>query len=188
MNRLEFSGWLAFFAMIASTIAVLFIFFLLPSMVATALWNAVVYETLGGPTIGIQQGFLLWAMVCVVLYGIFRPSIQVVFDETDLAALEEMDLKFRKKKNEALNATKKPKKQATPSNTKTTTRTPAEKEAAFFSVTGASPKEKTAVNTPSAHWLKWRKQQAEALQAAAEAKKLTTQVEQAIEKDVTTKK
>jgi hypothetical protein len=94
MQRLELSGWFGLLIIVGSSLATLFLVLVLPSMVATAVWNALVYETLGGPLMGLQQGFLLWALVCVVLYSIFRPSIQVVLDEADLANMDDVDFKL----------------------------------------------------------------------------------------------
>lgn len=176
MQRFEFSGWLGFLILIVSTLSVLFLTLILPSMVATALWNAIIYETLGGPVIGLQQGFLLWAMVGVVLYGIFRPSIELVLDEASIAELEEMNKQLSNK--ETAKTTEKTTKNTTtnPTNSlsekQTTTTTPTD----VLSLRGSSTKEKT--NVPSAHWLKWRKQQAEAEQAALEAKKLAEKQQQ----------
>jgi hypothetical protein len=166
MQRLELSGWFGLFIIIASSLALLFLILVLPSMVATALWNAIVYETLGGPSVGLQQGFLLWSLVCVVLYAIFRPSIQVVLDEADLASMEDVDFKFRSPKS--------PKNKTPSQNTSTLKKTeekklhPSALENDRFS--NRSPASKEKAPAPSAHWLKWRKQQAEALQAEAEAK------------------
>ena len=172
MQRLELSGWLGLFIIIGSSLAVLFLVLILPSMVATALWNALVYETLGGPVIGIQQGFLLWAIVCVVLYGIFRPSIHVVLDEADLANMDDVDFNFGTKKSSVEKLGKKETgmvtKPKTPKKQAENNKPSASSENERFSLRSAAPKERTP--TPSAHWLKWRKQQAEALQLAAETK------------------
>jgi hypothetical protein len=170
MQRFEFSGWLGFLILILSTLSVLFITLILPSMVATALWNALIYETLGGPIIGLQQGFLLWAIVGVVLYGIFRPSIELVLDDASLAELEEMNKQL---------STKEPPK-TNEKNTQPTSPKPKENHLTsqndVLSLRSGSNKEKA--NVPSAHWLKWRKQQAEAEQAALEAKKLAQKKQQ----------
>ena len=55
----------------------LFFTLLLPSMVITALWNALVFETLKGPTIGLAQGLLLWAMALASLALWLRPNVQL---------------------------------------------------------------------------------------------------------------
>ena len=171
MQRFEFSGWLGFLILIVSTLSVLFLTLILPSMVATALWNALIYETLGGPVIGLQQGFLLWAMVGVVLYGIFRPSIELVLDETSIAELEEMNKQLSSKEDTPKKPESTTKKSTTKPNSPLSGKqaTPTD----VLSLRGSSAKEKT--NVPSAHWLKWRKQQAEAEQAALEAKKQAQQ-------------
>jgi hypothetical protein len=176
MQRVELSGWLGLLIILGSSLAGLFIVLILPSMVATAFWNALVYETLGGPLVGLQQGFLIWAMVCVALYGIFRPTINIVIDEADLAKMDDVDFKFRPNKTVAKTATEKQAKKEltsvskpkTPRNTPEKPRTSTPEEARF-SLRSAAAKETTPA--PSAHWLKWRKQQAEALQLAAEANK-----------------
>ena len=173
MQRLELSGWFGLLIIVGSSLATLFLVLVLPSMVATAVWNALVYETLGGPLMGLQQGFLLWALVCVVLYSIFRPSIQVVLDEADLSNMDDVDFKFGTNKKAPVD------KLAPKKGTAVTKPTPPQKQAEkesrpateaerFFSRSSVKA-EKTPA--PSAHWLKWRKQQAEALQVAAEAKK-----------------
>ena len=187
MQRLELSGWLGLLIIIASSLAVLFLVLILPSMVATALWNAVVYETLGGPIMGLQQGFLLWALVCVVLYGIFRPSIQVVLDEADLANMDDVDFKFRSKKTPSTTEQKQKKEVATLKKRSEKDPHPAG-ENERFSHRSANNAVKEKTPAPSAHWLKWRKQQAEAIQVAAEAKLQAKKLaEQKAEEEATTK-
>jgi hypothetical protein len=186
MQRLELSGWLGLLIIIASSLAVLFLVLILPSMVATALWNALIYETLGGPVVGLQQGFLLWSLVCVVLYAIFRPSIQVVLDEADLAKMEDVDFKFRKAKSSKEKTLPEDKQRAKKTEAKKLR--PSSLEAERFSQRSPASKEK-APAAPSAHWLKWRKQQAEALQAEAEAKLLAKkQVAKKAEEDASSTK
>jgi hypothetical protein len=187
MQRLELSGWFGLIIIIGSSLATLFLVLVLPSMVATAVWNALVYETLGGPLMGLQQGFLLWALVCVVLYGIFRPSIQVVLDEADLANMDDVDFKFGTNKAPL---DKLPKKRGTGVTKPTPPQKQAEKDPRpaieaerFFSRSSVKAEKAPA---PSAHWLKWRKQQAEALQVAAEAKK--QRAKEAEEKEESTPK
>ena len=187
MQRLELSGWFGLLIIVGSSLATLFLVLVLPSMVATAVWNALVYETLGGPLMGLQQGFLLWALVCVVLYSIFRPSIQVVLDEADLANMDDVDFKF--------GASKAPVDKLTPrKGTAVTKPTPPQKQGEKESRTTTeaerffrrSSVQAEKAPAPSAHWLKWRKQQAEALQVAAEAHK--KRAKEAEEKEASTPK
>jgi hypothetical protein len=58
-------------------VCAVFFTLLLPSMVLTALWNALVFETLKGPTIGLAQGLLLWAMALASLALWLRPNVQL---------------------------------------------------------------------------------------------------------------
>ncbi len=52
---------------------------LAPAAYLMVAWNALVYETFHGPMIGLDQGFLLWGALLVLLKLIFRPDIQVEF-------------------------------------------------------------------------------------------------------------
>jgi hypothetical protein len=70
-----------------ATLISLFVVLVLPSMICTALWNAVVYELFGGVMIQVWQGTLLWMSVVIGLWLWLKPEIQLsveTLDEDDL--------------------------------------------------------------------------------------------------------
>lgn len=51
--------------------------FVVPTSFMMVLWNALVFEGMNGPEIGMSQGFVLWMMVLVVFKLVFKPEIQL---------------------------------------------------------------------------------------------------------------
>ena len=87
MFSFQLNGWFGAFMMLILALVALFFAIVLPSMITTALWNALVFETFHGVKIGFLQGSLLWAMAVFTLLLWFKPSIQF-----DLRDMDDMDL------------------------------------------------------------------------------------------------
>ena len=47
-----------------------------PAAFMTALWNAIVHESLNGPEIRLSQGMLLWGVLALGLQLILKPQLQ----------------------------------------------------------------------------------------------------------------
>lgn len=68
------SGLLVFIAALVAIAATLVV---VPSAFMMLLWNALVYDGLRlGSTVGLYQGFLLWALALIVFKIVFQPTIQ----------------------------------------------------------------------------------------------------------------
>jgi hypothetical protein len=91
MFSFQFKGLLGIVAMFGLFLLTLFLAFVLPSMVATALWNALVYATLNGVKINLMQGGLLWVMFVMALLLYFKPSLKFGMDEMDLDQFDTSD-------------------------------------------------------------------------------------------------
>jgi hypothetical protein len=95
MFSFQFKGFLGVLAMFGLFLLTLFLAFVLPSMVATALWNALFYATLGGIKINLMQGGLLWVMLVIGLVLYFKPSLKIGIDESDFDRLDTSDANFK---------------------------------------------------------------------------------------------
>jgi hypothetical protein len=91
MFSFQFKGLLGILAMFGLFLLTLFLAFVLPSMVATALWNALIYATLDGIKINLLQGGLLWVMVVIGLVLYFKPSLTLGIDESEFDTLDTTD-------------------------------------------------------------------------------------------------
>ncbi|MDX2083870.1 MAG: hypothetical protein SFZ03_00590 [Candidatus Melainabacteria bacterium] len=77
MHMVEIKGFTGILKLLAILLVLLATVVALPAFLMMVLWNALVYETLGGPVVGWLQGGLLWSMLLVVLYLIFQPEISL---------------------------------------------------------------------------------------------------------------
>lgn len=91
MFSFQFKGLLGIVAMFGLFLLTLFLVFILPSMVATALWNALVYATLGGVKINLMQGGLLWVMTVLGLLLYFKPTLKFGIEDSDFEHLNTDD-------------------------------------------------------------------------------------------------
>jgi hypothetical protein len=95
MFSFQFKGFLGVLAMFGLFLLTVFLLFVLPSMVATAVWNALVYATLGGIKISLMQGGLLWVMVVMGLVLYFKPSLKIGLDDSEFDRLDTSDANFK---------------------------------------------------------------------------------------------
>jgi hypothetical protein len=74
MLSFEFKGVTGVLAIIGLFLLSVFLVFVLPSMVATAVWNAIVFESLNGVKINLFQGCMLWSMAVIGLLLWLKPT------------------------------------------------------------------------------------------------------------------
>ena len=75
MHIFEFKGFTGFLMVLLIFGVVLFLTMLLPAMLCTAVWNAVVFESFAGPKVTLLQGALLWIMLVFTTLLILKPDI-----------------------------------------------------------------------------------------------------------------
>ena len=83
MHVFQFQGLTGLLLLLGIFLVVLFTVTVLPTLVMTALWNAVVFGLLGGPEIALGQGALLWAVVALGLYAWWQPDFALKFADDD---------------------------------------------------------------------------------------------------------
>ncbi len=79
MHVFHIKGFSGLFMLLLAILAVVAVLLLLPAFFMMVLWNALVFEAMKGPQIDLYQGFLLWGAVLVLLKLIFKPQIQLQF-------------------------------------------------------------------------------------------------------------
>lgn len=79
MHVFHIRGLSGLLLLILAVVLVLALVTLAPAAYLMVAWNAIVYETFHGPMIGLDQGFLLWGALLVLLKLTLRPDIQVEF-------------------------------------------------------------------------------------------------------------
>lgn len=67
-------GWKGWALFSTALLAAAGVVVALPSMLAMVVWNALVFETFGGPQIQFYQGVLLWLMALLTIQLVFRPG------------------------------------------------------------------------------------------------------------------
>ena len=78
-------NWGSMVSLVVSVLLTAFVLLVLPAMVVTALWNAVVWGWLHGPEVSIGQGLLLWGIVLLGLQLLFKFEWTVSVEEADEA-------------------------------------------------------------------------------------------------------
>lgn len=79
MHVFHIKGLSGLMFLVLAVVAALLLALLLPASFMMVLWNALVYEGLGGAEINISQGLLLWAITAVLIKVVLRPEIQFQF-------------------------------------------------------------------------------------------------------------
>jgi hypothetical protein len=77
MQGFKVEGFTGLFLVLAAVLLALFLVAVVPTLVLTALWNALVASTFNGPEIGLLQGALLWSIVALLLYAWHQPEIAI---------------------------------------------------------------------------------------------------------------
>ncbi len=75
MRVFQVKGFTGALLLILGVIGIFAVAVALPSTFMMVLWNALIFEGLEGPEITLLQGFLLWAMVLIILNLILKPQI-----------------------------------------------------------------------------------------------------------------
>lgn len=83
MRVFHIKGFQGLFLLLLAVLAVLAVVVALPASFMMVLWNALVFEGLRGPEIDFVQGLLLWGIVAIALKLIFKPEIQLQFQQAD---------------------------------------------------------------------------------------------------------
>lgn len=83
MHVFQFQGLTGLLLLLGLVLVVVFTVTVLPTLVMTALWNAVVFDLFSGPEIGLWQGAILWAVVALALYAWIQPEFALKFADDD---------------------------------------------------------------------------------------------------------
>jgi hypothetical protein len=78
MQAIEFKGFWGLLALLLIALLAVAFIVLVPSVLATVAWNALIFETFKGPEIDLLQGGLLWLALMLALYSVLQP--EVVFE------------------------------------------------------------------------------------------------------------
>ncbi len=79
MQIYQIKGFKGLLAFILAVVGVAILSVLLPSFIAQVFWNAIVFEGLGGPEIGLLQGALLWSASLILFKLVANPQISFQF-------------------------------------------------------------------------------------------------------------
>ena len=79
MQVFQIKGFSGLMMFILAVISVMILLILLPATFTMVFWNAVVFEGLAGPQIGLFQGMLLWIAIVLLLKLIINPQISFQF-------------------------------------------------------------------------------------------------------------
>jgi hypothetical protein len=97
MHAFEFKGFWGFVSFLVLLLLSLTLVLLVPSVLVTVAWNALVFESFKGVPIDLMQGALLWFATLLLLYALLQPEF--VFE---LQAKEEPELPLPKAQPKAL--------------------------------------------------------------------------------------
>jgi len=79
MHVFHIRGFSGILLLLLAMLAAITLLLVLPSAFMMVLWNALVFEGFKGVEIDIYQGFLLWGFIVVMIKLIFKPEIQLQF-------------------------------------------------------------------------------------------------------------
>jgi hypothetical protein len=85
MHVFHIRGFSGILLLLLAILAAVTILLVLPSAFMMVLWNALVYEGFKGAEIDIYQGSLLWGVMVVLIKLIFKPEIQLQFQNAKSA-------------------------------------------------------------------------------------------------------
>lgn len=83
MKVFEIKGIAGLLVFLGSVLLTLALVLIIPAAFMMVLWNAMVFELLGGPEIGLLQGMLLWVATAIVFKLVFNPQIEFEFKKMD---------------------------------------------------------------------------------------------------------
>ena len=89
MHVFHIRGFSGILLLLLAILAVVALLLVLPSAFMMVLWNAMVFEGFKGVEIDIYQGFLHWAVMVVLIKLIFKPEIQLQFQNAKAAGKAE---------------------------------------------------------------------------------------------------
>lgn len=82
MNRaFQVQGWRGWLLFGVAVVGGLALMLLVPTAFWMVFWNAIVFEKMGGPEIGILPAFLLTLISGLAFYLVVRPTIDVRFQQ-----------------------------------------------------------------------------------------------------------
>lgn len=101
MKIFQIKGFSGLCAVVAAVIGVAAVAIALPTSFMLVLWNALIFEGLGGPEIGILQALLLWLATLIMLKLIFKPQFTLQFKKVvDPKEIEKHLRDFKNKEKE----------------------------------------------------------------------------------------